>query len=112
MNYEKTDSTILDTNFSDNNEFSVNYAKSYNNGDLLDDYFDNENVKKTNTNNIEVLYIPSNNSLLDFSTMKKRNRVIYIADIACKAGFISFTNIFLDFKTDIPSFLSTIASIV
>lgn len=51
-----------------------------------------------NTNDIIISYIFSifsNNSLLDFSIMSQRNKVINIANIASKAGFASFINLFI-----------------
>lgn len=69
MGHEKTDSNKLDGNSLDDNRFFVNYTKSYDNGNLLDNYLDNSNIRMANTNNTKVLYIFSSNSSPDFSTM-------------------------------------------
>lgn len=69
-----------------------------NNANFSDDYFGNNNVKMTNANNIKVLYIFStfnNNSRPDFNIMSQCNKVTYIVDIACKAGFVSLANVFV-----------------
>lgn len=50
----------------------------------------------TNANNIKILYIFfGNNSFFNFGIMNQYNKVIYIADIIYKAGFLLFANIFI-----------------
>lgn len=71
---------------------------SVNNGDFSCDYFSNSNVRMANTNDTKILYILSafsSNSPPDFSIISQRDRVIYVADVLCKAGFASLTDIFV-----------------
>lgn len=69
-----------------------------NNGNFLDDYFGNSNIRIVNANDTKILYIFSafnNNSVSDLSIISQCNRGIYIADIAYKTGFIALTNVFI-----------------
>lgn len=95
--------SINDSNSLDNNKSSVNYSKSYGNDNFLSDYFDNNNIRMVNVNDTKILYILSNNSFPDFSTIIKCNRVIYIADVVYKAGFILLTDVFLTQLYNFPS---------
>lgn len=45
----------------------MDYRKSYNHGNFMNDYFDNGNIRIVNINYIKILYISSNNSFSDFN---------------------------------------------
>lgn len=59
--------SIDDENFSDNNKLLIDYGKFYGNGNFLVNY---DNIKITNTSDIKISYILSNNSLSDYSTVE------------------------------------------
>lgn len=58
-NDEKDKLSINDDNFSDDNEFSVDFNKFYGDDNFSGDYFGNGDIRIANANNTEIPYIPS-----------------------------------------------------
>lgn len=94
---------VNDGDFSDNNKLFINYTKSQDDGNFSDNYFDNNNIRIANTNDIKILYILFSNNLLDFSIISQCNRVIYVVDVTHKVGFVLFAKIFIAQLYNFPS---------
>lgn len=90
--------SINNSDFLDNSKFFVNFSKFYSNNNFLKDYFGNGNIKMANTNNTKILYLFfafNSNSFSDISIINQCNRIIYVADVVCKAEFVLFANVFV-----------------
>lgn len=57
--------------------------------------FDYSNIKIANYTETLDTVSNNNNDSLDFSTMNQHNQVTYVADITCKARFLSLANVFI-----------------